>query len=215
MRLNGKFVTKPSFEDFVRHLTEYSGDQLHVAAPAVVQSYDPVRGTVAVQWVNNLRRPDGSVVPVPALLEDVVVVRLQGGGVHVAFPIAKGDECLLVFGDFNIDAWYAYGGPQEALDARQHDLSDAFAIVGPNSLKNPLATALGPTEGGIATATAKVAIDALTGLIAVKNGPAPTNSLLGILLSVLTPLSVDTNVLPATKAAALAAIPLLEALLTP
>jgi hypothetical protein len=54
----------------------------------------------------------------------------------ITFPIVEGTECLVVFGDNCIDAWWQSGGIQEQLEKRRHDLSDAFAIIGPRSQVN-------------------------------------------------------------------------------
>ena len=52
----------------------------------------------------------------------------------LTFPVKPGDECLLVFNERCIDGWWQSGGSSEPLDYRQHDLSDAVAIMGISSL---------------------------------------------------------------------------------
>jgi hypothetical protein len=66
-----------------------------------------------------------------------------GGGYVLTFPVAAGDECLLVFGERAIGGWFQNGGVQEPDDHRFHDLSDAFALVGFRSSPRAL--------GGVAT----------------------------------------------------------------
>ena len=44
--------------------------------------------------------------------------------------VIPGDDCLVVFGDCCIDAWWQSGGVQNQVERRRHDLSDGFAIVG-------------------------------------------------------------------------------------
>ena len=56
----------------------------------------------------------------------------------MTFPVAKGDECLVVFAEACIDAWYQTGMVGNAISVRRHDYSDAFAFVGFRSLKNKL-----------------------------------------------------------------------------
>jgi hypothetical protein len=56
-----------------------------------------------------------------------------GGGYTLTFPIAAGDEALVVFSAKCIDAWWAYGGVQVQPELRMHDLSDGFALVGVRS----------------------------------------------------------------------------------
>lgn len=67
------------------------------------------------------------------LLTDVPVVFPRGGGCTLTFPVNAGDECTVIFADRCIDFWWQSGGVQEPVDVRMHDLSDAFAIVGPQS----------------------------------------------------------------------------------
>lgn len=110
--------------------------QLWTACPGIIESYDAERQTCAVQPAikGRVESPDGSVASVALpLLVDVPVIFPGGGGFVLTFPIAKGDECLVVFSSRCIDAWWQSGGVQEAMTARMHDLSDGFAIVGPRS----------------------------------------------------------------------------------
>lgn len=109
---------------------------LWTALPGQVVSFDAVAVTAVVQpaIAGTVSLPDGShqIVNLP-VITDVPVVFPGGGGCRLTFPIAAGDECLLVFASRAIDAWQQSGGVQKASDARKHDLSDAFAIVGPMS----------------------------------------------------------------------------------
>ncbi|MCC3717985.1 hypothetical protein LLP99_16945 [Rouxiella badensis] len=110
--------------------------ELRVAMPGIIQSFDPQAMTCTVQPAILGTTTDATGVsqssPLPLLL-DVPVIFPRGGGVTMTFPIQAGDECLLIFGDRCIDFWWQSGGMQEPVDNRQHDLSDAFAIVGPQS----------------------------------------------------------------------------------
>jgi hypothetical protein len=120
----------------------------------------------------------------------------------VGFPIQQGDECLVVFADFNIDAWHYAGGQQTPLDKRRHDISDGFAIVGPNSLAKAIVTALTATEGGISSATAKVAVDKDTNLVTVANA---SKNLATILTSLTTELVSLNTALGAMTTGSIAA----------
>lgn len=110
--------------------------EMWTALPGIVESFDPAAMTVSVQPAirGRVTRPDGSVVSVALpLLVDVPVVFPSGGGFTLTFPVAAGDDCLVVFGSRCIDAWWQSGGVQEPLEARMHDLSDAFCVIGPRS----------------------------------------------------------------------------------
>lgn len=114
-----------------------------VAMPAIIESFDIVEQTVTVQpsIMERIVDEDGQVkeVTMPVLL-DVPIVFPRAGGYSLTMPVVKGDECLVVFADFCIDAWWASGGVQAQEDSRRHDLSDGFAILGtwsqPRKVKN-------------------------------------------------------------------------------
>lgn len=112
---------------------------LRVSLPGIIESFDPIACTCTVQPALKGQTADelGNMKSAPLpLLVDVPVVFPRGGGCTITFPVKAGDECLVVFCDRCIDFWWQSGGVQETVDPRQHDLSDAFAIVGPQSQAN-------------------------------------------------------------------------------
>lgn len=121
---------------------------LRVACPGIIQSFDAIRQTVKVQLaireniLQNLVPTATEIAP----LVDVPVLLLGGNGFTICPPIAAGDECLVIFADMCIDAWWQSGGVQNQMDRRRHDLSDGFALVGvrsqPRKLTNYSATSL-------------------------------------------------------------------------
>lgn len=106
---------------------------IHVAVPAVVQSFNAEKQTVEVQPTIRERFVgyDGQInfINYPLLI-NVPVVYPQAGGFRITFPIEQGDECLVVFSDTPIDNWWKYGNVQNPIEQRRHDLSDGFAIFG-------------------------------------------------------------------------------------
>lgn len=112
---------------------------LRVSLPGIIESYDPIANTCTVQPALKGQTADElgnySSAPMP-LLVDVPVVFPRGGGCSITFPVKAGDECLVMFSDRCIDFWWQSGGVQEPVDPRKHDLSDAFAFVGPMSQPN-------------------------------------------------------------------------------
>ncbi|WP_281696853.1 Gp138 family membrane-puncturing spike protein [Acidaminococcus massiliensis] len=104
-----------------------------VASPGIIQSFDPETQTVSVQLaIREKRYNDGEETweEVP-LLVDVPIVFPRAGGYLLTLPVQKGDECLVIFGDNCMDAWWQSGGVQNQIDCRRHDLSDGYAIPGP------------------------------------------------------------------------------------
>lgn len=122
---------------------------VHTALPAIIISFDADKRTVSAQPTIQRVFSDGEgkagANNLPPCV-DVPVVFPMGGGYELTFPINNGDECLLIFAERCIDSWFDSGQPSEPADFRQHDLSDAFAIVGVRSLANKQPVWTGGTE---------------------------------------------------------------------
>lgn len=129
-------------------------EQLRVAMPGIIQSFDPDAVTAVVQpairYIERDNDGNKSTKDYP-LLVDVPVVFPRGGGCTLTFPVKAGDECLVIFADRCIDFWWQSGGIQEPVDERMHDLSDAFCIVGPQSQAKKI--------GGISTSAVELRSD--------------------------------------------------------
>ncbi|RQR87733.1 MULTISPECIES: Gp138 family membrane-puncturing spike protein [unclassified Burkholderia] len=106
---------------------------LWTAMPGIIQSFSAsaVTATVQIAIKGVVHTPDGKAqfVNMP-LLVDVPVHFPRGGGCTLTFPVANGDECLVVFAARCIDGWWQSGGIQPPAEQRIHDLSDGFAFVG-------------------------------------------------------------------------------------
>lgn len=102
------------------------------ALPAIVQSYDPAKLTVVVQpaiqaQILDPKTGEYADATLP-LCMDCPVQWPGGGGYVLTFPLAAGDEGVLVFASRCIDAWWQSGGVQKQAELRMHDLSDGIFI---------------------------------------------------------------------------------------
>lgn len=116
--------------------------RLWTTLPGIVQKFDAARMTVDVQpTINGVAlAQDGSTVDLQMpVLPDCPVLFQGGGGATFTFPIAAGDECVVIFASRCIDAWWSQGGVQGQSELRMHNLSDGFAIVGLRSLPRAIA----------------------------------------------------------------------------
>ena len=107
-------------------------NNVRVAMPGIIQSFDATEQTVTVQCaIREKINMDGNLSwqEIPLLL-DVPIIFPRAGNYILTMPIQTGDECLVVFGDSCMDAWWQSGGVQNQIDCRRHDLSDGYAIVG-------------------------------------------------------------------------------------
>lgn len=116
---------------------------MRVAMPGVIFSFDPIKQTceidiavydrIATNLPSSLANynPSTGDIKIPTLI-DVPIVLPRGGNGVLTFPIQQGDECLIIIADMCYNEWFDAGGignVQQVL--RRHDLSDAFAILGP------------------------------------------------------------------------------------
>lgn len=115
---------------------------INCCLPGVVKSFDAATQTASIQPTIRRRiRVKSGVKEYPyPLLTDVPVLMLGGGTQFLTMPITVGDECIVLFSDVCMDAWFQSGGVQNPILARSHDLSDGFAIVGFRSKPNKLAS---------------------------------------------------------------------------
>ncbi|EMP5823336.1 translation initiation factor IF-2 [Klebsiella aerogenes] len=140
-------------------------EQIRVALPGIIQSFDPDSVTAVVQpAIRYVERDNDGATETQdyPLLTDVPVIFPRGGGCTLTFPVKEGDECLVIFGDRCIDFWWQSGGIQEPVDDRMHDLSDAFCIVGPQSQAKKIS--------GISTTSAQLRTDDGAAFIELSSG---------------------------------------------
>lgn len=138
MRNIAERVGNSKVETFLRN-NENLSSNLRVASPGIIESFDPATQTVSVKLAVRERvgSETGAVQDLQLpLLVDVPIVIPRAGGYCLTLPIKTGDECLVIFSDTCIDAWFSNGGVQAQLENRRHDLSDGFAILGTWSQPN-------------------------------------------------------------------------------
>lgn len=131
-----------------RSFLEQFACTLRVACPGIIKSFDATEQTVKVQLAltEAMLKPQGGSGSaqvftrqpkmIPELLH-VPILLPRAGGFSVTLPIQAGDECLVIFGDMCIDAWWQNGDVQNQIELRRHDLSDGFAVLAPwNQTRN-------------------------------------------------------------------------------
>lgn len=128
-------MSAPSLADVVRAFVREGAADLHVSIPAKVVRVELAKGLVDAQpLVKDVF--EGQAVSVP-VITNVPIVWPGAGGFRLTFPIAAGDVVLLVFSDRSLDLWLEKGGEVDPKDPRRHALSDAIAIPGLRSFREP------------------------------------------------------------------------------
>ena len=124
--------------------------EINCMALGTVQSFDSADQTVTVS-INYLRTIYGGAATenddsnvnnqtqaYPQLVKCPLVM-LSGGSASITFPVAKGDSCIILFNDRDIDTWWNTGSSSSAPNSsRVHDLNDAIVIVGIRNLQNAI-----------------------------------------------------------------------------
>lgn len=101
----------------------------------VIESYNPTKQTASIRL--SMLRVIGTEEVAYPLLTDCPVMFPAAGGAYMTFPVVKGDPCLVLFNDRDIDNWFTTGNVVAPNSIRAHSLSDGIAILGIRSLANP------------------------------------------------------------------------------
>lgn len=119
------------------------------------------------------------------LLIDAPVVVLGGGTLKGAltFPIATGDDCMVLFNDRDLDNWYQGSTSSPVATPRLHSFADAVLLVGLRSLPNVL-TGYDAVRAVLRQGTALVGVGAGGGtLVKIANATTTLNTLLQSLVA--------------------------------
>lgn len=138
--------TEPSLRDILVLLKKEILLDLNAHHIATVQSFNSEDQTVTATMnypktffkLNDLTQLYEPVsVNYPTLVDCPAIV-LGGGKSAVTFPIQKGDECLILFNDRDLENWFSGGQNSPVASGRLHSFSDGIALVGLRSLDNSI-----------------------------------------------------------------------------
>lgn len=126
-------TSKPSPADLLTAATASATAKMRTAEPGVIVSYDAAtqRATVSLGIAVRVKRPGGVVVQeAPVVVPNVPIAWPRAGGYSLTFPLAVGDEVMLVFSSRALDEWKlgAARSGVEASDPRRFAVQDAVAF---------------------------------------------------------------------------------------
>ena len=120
--------------------------EINTAIPGVIQSFDGPSQTATVKpairqlVVSSYNKT--TTVDLPVLIRVPVWFPYSTGtGLCLTYPVATGDQCLLVFSQRGIDNWLDHGGVQDPvgnMTPRAFSMNDAFAFVGGSPVPNQI-----------------------------------------------------------------------------
>lgn len=103
-------------------------NEIHTALPGEIISFDAESGMAVVQPVGDYVTSDGTQLAYPSIIEvPVMFPYCQSVGVGMVFPVGKGDSCLIVISEVELDKWRS-GAESEA--SLRFDLTSAIALPG-------------------------------------------------------------------------------------
>lgn len=161
-----------SYEEAIRAAIGGNRASLWTALPGYIVLFNAAKQTASVQptLTTTVTAKDGSKsqLQMPVLL-DCPVQFPRGGQCVITFPVAPGDECLIVFASRCIDAWWQGGGIQPQSEVRMHDLSDGFAIMGVSSVPHAVsALSTSAVEVRSLDNTTKLSLNAATQTVTIQ-----------------------------------------------
>ena len=137
MRINSLFnqqAVTPQLQSVVENEIQKSILNQMCCRVGIIEEYYPENLTVDVVPVNKITKgwnADGSPV-----LKDWAKIRavVCFADKYITQPINKGDECLLLFSDREIETWFINGNTNAIKHSRMHDETDCIAIMGVRSV---------------------------------------------------------------------------------
>lgn len=103
-------------------------NDIHTAMPGEIISYDAGAGTATVKPIGKFITSDGKELNYPTITEAPVSFPFcQNAGVGIAFPVKKGDSCIIIISEVELDAWRSGADSEGSL---RFDLTSAMVIPG-------------------------------------------------------------------------------------
>lgn len=103
-------------------------NDIHTALPGEIVSYDAGTGTATVKPIGKYVTSDEKELNYPTITEAPVVFPFcQNAGVGIAFPVKKGDSCIIIISEVELDAWRSGAESEGSL---RFDLTSAMVIPG-------------------------------------------------------------------------------------
>ena len=103
-------------------------DEIHTSLPGEIISFDATTGMAVVKPNGKYTTSDGKVLDYPMITEVPFVFPFcQQAGVGMAFPVNKGDSCIIIISEVELDEWRSGAQSEGSL---RFDLTSAMAVPG-------------------------------------------------------------------------------------
>lgn len=120
---------EPNLATYGAELIRVVMTQLNAHHLGQVDTFDETKQSASAKIGYKKTLGDGSTADYPPIV-DAPVLFLGGGGGALTFAVEKGDDCMVLFNDRNMDNWITAGQVAVADVERLHGFPDALVIVG-------------------------------------------------------------------------------------
>ena len=135
-------VNAPDDIDLLKSLKKEIFAEMNCVNVGIIEAFDPATQTatiqIALKSIQDVEADGTRIIKERPLLLECPVMVLSGGASHLTMPIVKGDSCIVLFNDREIDNWFTSGGQQTPTSYRKHDIADGLAIVGIRNIQNAI-----------------------------------------------------------------------------
>lgn len=103
-------------------------NEIHTALPGEIVSYNAGAGTATVKPIGKYVTSDEKELDYPTITDAPVCFPFcQNAGVGIFFPVKKGDSCIIIISEVELDAWRSGAESEGSL---RFDLTSAMVIPG-------------------------------------------------------------------------------------
>lgn len=120
-------IDKPTVDEAIRAIVQSTTSEWQTCLPGRIESYNAEAGTCSVQPLVK-RKGKASEATSRPVLTGVPVMWPGGGGAQVRWPLAAGDECVIMFASADTSGWRRSGGEADPASGRRFALSDAVVL---------------------------------------------------------------------------------------
>lgn len=116
------------FTEAVEETAEAVMNEIHTAMPGEILSFDAANCVASVKPAGKFVTSDGMQLDYPVVTEVPVVFPFcQQSGTGMVFPVKKGDSCIIIVSEVELDAWRSGAESEGPL---RFDLTNAMAVPG-------------------------------------------------------------------------------------
>lgn len=128
-----------TIEELIRVSFVEMAGELRVCLPGRIETYDPETHLASIQPLIKRKFYGQDRAELLPIVNRVPIIHPRTAKALIRLPVASGDIVTIIFADRSIEPWLQGNGAEaEALDTRQHHLSDAYALLGGYPEGNPI-----------------------------------------------------------------------------